>query len=199
MGLCVAYLALPRLRYQRRIDEAFLHFKKETNARIVPYMVQKRRMQQNENLDIDIEDISGFRDSSLTNINEKVKEFRENNYGSRFFKHCFKPKNNIGMDQVYISALAVILFFLLFIATIIPEHPTSASVFVSLLPFVVRWDVFIIGVGFFIILFLISLIWSGIKHISAIENLLKEGLSFIESTYSIEPYEISIHKLTTDK
>ncbi|MBA3018742.1 MAG: hypothetical protein KJ550_12520 [Proteobacteria bacterium] len=203
MGLCVAYLALPRLRYQRRIDEAFLRFQKEKNACIAPYIesmnVKKRGAQKNENLDIEIEDISNFRDSSLTKINEKVRQFRENEYGSWFFKHCFQPKNSIGMDQMYISALVAILFFLLFITTIIPELPASASVFVSLSPFVVRWDIFIIGWGFFIVLFLISLIWSGNKHITEIENLLKDGLSIIESTYSTDPYVISIHKMTTDQ
>ena len=142
LGLCIAYLALPRLRYQRRIEEAFLYFQKEKNACIALYIekkkVKKRGEQKNENSDIEIEDTSAFRDSSLTNINEKVRRFRENEYGSWFFRHCFKPKNNLGKDQIYVSALAAILFFLLLITTIIPKHPTSASVFVSLSPFVVR-------------------------------------------------------------
>lgn len=200
MGLCVAYLALPRLRYQRRIDEAFLHFRKEKNACIAIYIKKKRDKkrgeQKNENSDIEIEDTSAFRDSTLTNINEKVRRFKENEYGSWFFKHCFKPKNSIGMDQMYISALVVTLFFLLLITTIIPEHSASTSVFVSLLPFVVRWDIFIIGWGGFIVLFLISLVLSGIKHITEIENLLEEGLRNIESTYSTDPYEFSIYKMT---
>jgi hypothetical protein len=190
LGLCVAYLALPRLRYQRRIDEAFLHFQKVKNACIALYVESK-----NVNLDIEIEDISDFRDSTLTNINEQVRKFRANEYGSRFFRHCFQPKNSIGMDQIYISSLGLILFFLLFMTTIIPKLPTSDSTFVSLLPFVVRWDVFIIGCGAFVVLFLTSLIWSGIKHITGIENLLKDGLKIIEFTYSTDPYEISIHKM----
>lgn len=203
LGLCIAYLALPRLRYRHRIEEAFLRFGKEKNACIAPYIerkkVKKKGEQKNENSDIEIEDTSAFRDSSLTDITEKERRFSKNEHGSWFFKHCFKPKTKIwmGKDQVYVSVLVVILFFLLLMTTIIPQHPASASVFVSLLPFVVRWDIFIIGWGFFTVLFLISLVWSGIKHIAEIENSLKDALSNLKSTYSTDPHEISISEMTT--
>lgn len=193
IGLCVAYLVLPRFRYRQRIKNAFLRFHEDLDVRIAPYLEKKRgkkEEQENENSALEVEDIdiSVFRDAYLTRISEKEELFDKNEHGSKFFRHCFKPKTGIGIgkDQQYVSILIIILFFLLSITTIFPKY----SVF--------DWPLLLlfIGCGLFSLFFItLCLIRSGIKYTSEIEALLKEALSDFQSTYSIDQYEASISKL----
>ena len=188
IGFCIAYLALPRFRYRRRIQDAFLRFHKEKDACIAQYLGAEKEKQKNENSATEAEDTSAFRDSYLTSITEKEKLFGENKYGSRFFRHCFKPKTGIGIgnDQRYVSILVIILFVLLSITTIYPKHPAS------------DWQLPFVGFGLFSLSFItLFLIGSGIKHTSKIETLLEETLRNVKSTYSIDQHEVSISKMIT--